>query len=172
MSFKEKLIKAISEIPDAKISYLKKIINEQKGSIIILGNGGSSAICSHIAEDYTKVLKKRTLTFTDAARLTCYSNDYGYENAYEQFLKEYADEDTLVILISSSGNSPNIVKCAKYCVSKNLKLITLTGFKSYNDLRSVLSNSSTSNWLTELWVNSEEYGIVELTHEAFLHSIC
>jgi len=171
-TFKEKLTNAIDGISDASIDKLKTTIERQKGSIVILGNGGSSAICSHIAEDYTKVLKKRTLTFTDAARITCYSNDYGYENAYAQFLKEFADEDTLVILISSSGNSHNIINCAKFCVSNNLKLITLTGFKSHNALRSYLSDSALSNWVIDLWVNSEEYGVVELTHEAFLHSIC
>ena len=90
---------------------LQKIIDSFE-EIIILGNGGSSSIASHISQDYTKKLKKKSFTFSDSSRLTCYSNDYGYENAYKHFLTEFATEDTLVILISSSGNSQNILNCA------------------------------------------------------------
>ena len=137
--------------------------------IIILGNGGSSAIASHISQDYTKKLKKRSYTFSDASRLTCYANDYGYENAYAQFLKEFVtDEKTLVILISSSGNSQNIMNCAEWCDTKpNVKTITLTGFESDNKLRV----ANLKNRLINFWVNSKDYGIVECVHMIFLHMV-
>ena len=138
-------------------------------NIIILGNGGSSAIASHISQDYTKKLKKRSYTFSDPSRLTCYANDYGYENAYAQFLKEFVtDEETLVILISSSGNSQNIINCAEWCETRsNIKTITLTGFDSENKLRT----ANLKNRLINFWVDSKDYGIVECVHMIFLHMV-
>jgi len=138
-------------------------------NIIILGNGGSSAIASHISQDYTKKLSKRSFTFSDSSRLTCYANDYGYENAYAQFLKEFVTDDkTLVILISSSGNSQNIINCAEWCETKpNVKTITLTGFDSDNKLRI----ANLKNRVIDFWVDSKDYGIVECVHMIFLHMV-
>lgn len=160
----KKLLLEISKIENIKIQELKSIINKYN-KIIILGNGGSSSIASHISQDYTKVLKKRVITFSDSSRLTCYSNDYGYENAYKQFINEFADNDTLVILISSSGESKNIINCKEYCQEKNISTIILTGFDSLNTL-----NVSKNNLLT-YHVPSNDYGIVECCHLIFLHSI-
>ena len=67
---------------------LDKIISNYN-DIIILGNGGSNSIASHIAQDYTKVLGKNAITFSDPSRLTCYANDYGFENANKMFLQEF-----------------------------------------------------------------------------------
>jgi len=106
--------KALESVSETKVNTLKDMVLGSKGKIIILGNGGSNAISAHIAEDYTKALKKPTMAFTDGAMLTCYSNDYGYNLAFKQYLSEFSDADGLVILISSSGNSTNIVECAKY----------------------------------------------------------
>ena len=77
--------------------------------IIIMGNGGSNAIASHISVDYTKWLKIPTLSFSDGPMLTAYINDFGIEEAYKQFLINFSTPDTFIILISSSGNSMNIV---------------------------------------------------------------
>lgn len=147
----------------------KKIINSHK-NIIILGNGGSSSIASHISQDYTKKLEKKSFTFSDPSRLTCYANDYGYENAYCQFLKEFVNEkeSNLIILMSSSGNSPNILKCADWCDTKdNIKIITLTGFQENNKLK----NMNLKNRLLNYWVDSCDYGIVECVHMTFLHMV-
>ena len=133
--------------------------------IIILGNGGSNAVASHISQDYTKKLGKKAITFSDSSRLTCYINDYGMENAYSQFVKEFATEKTLVILISSSGNSDNIVNAAKTANEIGCPLITMSGFKKDNKLNQIES-------IMNYWVDSEDYGEVELSHEIFLHTIC
>jgi D-sedoheptulose 7-phosphate isomerase len=131
-----------------------------------MGNGGSNAIASHIAEDYTKTLKIVSTSFSDGARLTCYANDYGYENAFKEFVKEFSQPNGLVILISSSGNSKNIVNCADYCQKHNIQYIILTGFNERNKLREYSENA-----LLDFWVNSTDYGIVECAHEIILHSI-
>ena len=150
----------------SKLNILKDIILNCKGTILILGNGGSNAISSHIAEDYTKILKKMSISFSDSPRLTCYANDYGYENAFSQFTKEFSHKDGLVILISSSGNSPNIINVANYCVTSGLKFITLSGFKNNNKLHSFLDKSE-----LDFWIDSDNYGIVECMHEIILHSV-
>lgn len=159
--------KVIDEINLDTLDNFSKIIKNTKGKIIILGNGGSNAIAAHIAEDYSKALKKPTLSFSDSPRITCYANDYGYDDAFKYFLVDFAQRNDLIILISSSGNSKNIVNCATYCIENAIPFITLTGFSRTNTLK----NISDKYALLNIWVNSENYGIVELSHETFLHSI-
>ena len=144
---------------------LKKLVDSHK-TIIILGNGGSSSVASHISQDYTKVLKKKSFTFSDASRLTCYINDYGQDFAYQQFLKEFSDKNTLVILISSSGNSENILNAARFSIENNSACILLSGFAENNKLN-LLSGTNVEKY----WVNSLDYGIVECVHQILLHSI-
>jgi D-sedoheptulose 7-phosphate isomerase len=165
--FVKDFISQLENLDSVKLNRLRDLVLNAKRTIIILGNGGSNALASHIAEDYTKALKKNAISFSDAARLTCYANDYGYENAFRQFLSEFSDKDSLVILISSSGNSENILNCAKYCIKNNVKFITLSGFNKNNKLKKLSKKAE-----LDFWVNSENYGIVELTHETILHSFC
>ena len=166
--------KFISQINDAlhilnldNLEYLKKVVLQNNSEIIILGNGGSNAISSHIAEDYTKALKKKGLAFTDSARLTCYANDYGYEKTFAQYLSEFSTPNSLVILISSSGNSKNILNCALYCKDNNINYIILSGFDSNNQLRSLYKDTA----LIDFWIDSTDYGVVECVHEIILHSV-
>ena len=91
------------------------------GKIIIVGNGGSSAIASHVAIDLTKAANIRSINFNEASLLTCLSNDYGYESWVEKALDYYADNNDMVILISSSGQSKNIINGAKKAMNVNLK---------------------------------------------------
>ncbi len=136
--------------------------------VIILGNGGSSSIASHITQDYTKQMNKRSFTFSDASRLTCYANDYGYENAYRQFLEEFTPiGDPLVVLISSSGNSQNILNCAEWCEQNSISTVVLTGFSEDN----LLKNKEMKNREINYWVDSENYGVVECVHMIFLHMV-
>lgn len=149
------------------LNHLKKVILENTTEIIILGNGGSNAISAHMAEDYTKALKKKGIAFTDGARLTCYANDYGYENTFSQYLSEFSTPNSLVILISSSGNSKNILNSALYCKKNNISYIILSGFDSNNQLRTLYKDSA----LIDFWIDSKDYGVVECVHEIILHSV-
>jgi D-sedoheptulose 7-phosphate isomerase len=166
-NFIKNIVDTLSIIDNKKLELLKTKILENNSEIIILGNGGSNAIASHMAEDYTKALGKRATCFSDASRLTCYANDYGYDFAFVQFLKEFSTKDSLVILISSSGNSKNILNCAQYCMDNNIDYIILTGFEENNKLRNLSKNKS----FLDFWVNSKDYGIVECSHEIILHSV-
>jgi D-sedoheptulose 7-phosphate isomerase len=158
-----KLQLEVSKITEDVKNSLGYWINNHK-EIIILGNGGSNSIASHISQDYTKVLDKKSYSFSDPSRLTCYINDYGRDNAYAEFLDDFTEKDTLVILISSSGNSMNIVNAAKYCENNNITYLALTGFNSNNKL----------NNMNPMWrwhVDSSDYGVVECVHQIVLHSI-
>jgi len=134
--------------------------------IIILGNGGSNSVASHISQDYMKFHGKKVSVFSDPSMLTMLANDFGYENAYQQFLKYHVESDTLVILMSSGGESENIIKCQKYCEEKNISYGVLTGFSPNNRLKT-RSKSAMFNY----HINSESYGVVECVHQIFLHGV-
>lgn len=165
-AYMTKYINILQKIDTEELSKLKDIIVDSQ-EIIILGNGGSNAIASHISQDYTKVLGKKSFSFSDASRLTCYINDYGMENAYEKFLQHFASSLSTVILISSSGESVNILNAAKFCYVQGIRFIILTGFKIDNKLRQLYGDIAQ----LDFWVNSNDYGLVECTHEAILHSV-
>ena len=138
-------------------------VSKQGGKIIIVGNGGSAAMASHVAVDFAKVAKIRAINFNEPDLITCYANDYGYENWVSEALQSYADKKDLVILISSSGKSANIINGALKAKAIGMKSISLSGFDSQNPLR----NLGDFN----LWVDSSLYNIVEMTHHIWLLAI-
>ena len=93
----------------------KKIVNCKKNNkkIIIFGNGGSSAIASHFALDLTNVCNIRCVNFSNSELITCFANDYGFENWIYKALNVYADDGDMLILISSSGMSKNMINGIK-----------------------------------------------------------
>lgn len=131
--------------------------------VFFIGNGGSNSICSHMYEDYAKIGGFQTFTFSDAALITCFANDYGYENAMAEWLKIYMQEGDILIAISSSGNSANILNAVKVADSKGAKVISLSGFKPENKLKSATTIS--------FYIGVENYGVVECFHQVILHSI-
>jgi len=149
-----------------KLEKAKQLISRtssQGGKIIIAGNGASAAIASHVAVDLTKAAGVRAINFNEADLITCFANDYGYEHWVEKALDFYADPKDLVILISSSGMSPNIVNAAQKAKALGLPLITLTGFREDNHLKKLGD--------INLWVKSGEYNIVETAHQAWLLAV-
>ena len=127
---------------------------------LIFGNGGSAAIASHFSVDLTKNAKIKCLNFNEASFITCFANDYGYENWVTEAIKAYCLIDDLVILISSSGTSKNIVNAAQYCKDNNIDLITLSGFTKDNPL-STLGN-------VNFHIESTEYNYIEMSHHIIL----
>ena len=120
-------------------------------------------MASHVTVDFTKGAGMRSVNFNEADLLTCFANDYGYEFWVAKALEFYADDGDLAILISSSGQSPNMLNGAKQAREMNLKLVTLSGFQADNPLRSMGE--------VNLWVDSKEYNIVEMTHHVWLLAI-
>ena len=131
---------------------------------ILAGNGGSAAMASHCAVDFTKVGGIRSVNFNEADLITCFANDYGYERWVEKALESYADAGDCVILISSSGKSPNIVNAARAANVRGLEVVTFTGFEAGNPLR--------AEGALNFWVNSRSYNIIEMTHHIWLLAVC
>ncbi|MDB9776846.1 SIS domain-containing protein [Alphaproteobacteria bacterium] len=138
-------------------------VKNNNSKIIIVGNGGSAAIASHVSIDLTKTLNIRSITFNESSLITCLANDYGYENWVSQALSNYATDKDLIVLISSSGQSLNMINAANKAKKLNLNLLTLTGFDKNNPL-SLLGDIN-------LWVDSKNYNIVENVHQITLLSI-
>jgi D-sedoheptulose 7-phosphate isomerase len=124
--------------------------------LIFAGNGASASISSHAATDFTQHAKVRTICFNDHNLITCFANDYGYENWVTRALEAYADEGDVVVLISSSGSSPNVVNAAEYASNKGHQVVTFTGFSPDNPLCKFGKPS--------FWVDSRAYNVVESTH--------
>tara|TARA_B100000780_G_C21096521_1_gene442280 strand:+ start:1272 stop:1820 length:549 start_codon:yes stop_codon:yes gene_type:complete len=150
------------------ISSLDKIAKtlsslKRKNKVIIFGNGGSAAISSHVSVDLTKNAKVRSINFNEADLLTCFANDYGYEKVFSKSLEFYADRGDVVIIVSSSGRSKNLLEAAKICKKKKILLYTFTGFSKSNPLKKMGN--------INLWVNSKAYNIIENIHQIWLLSI-
>jgi D-sedoheptulose 7-phosphate isomerase len=137
---------------------------EKYRRIFFIGNGGSNAICSHMMEDYAKIGGFQTFSFSDAALITCFANDYGYEQAMAEWLKiHYQASTDVLVAISSSGNSMNIVNAASYVKGAGGNVITLTGFKPENKLRKTGE--------INFWLDVADFGMVECFHQVILHVI-
>jgi D-sedoheptulose 7-phosphate isomerase len=137
---------------------------DKRKSVWWVGNGGSAAACSHLSQDMLNKLKVRSFVLTDASLITCMSNDFGYANVYARPLETLSNDGDVMIAISSSGKSENILLAAQLALRKKMSLITLSGFEPINPLRQL--NASISFYLP-----SHSYGQVEIGHEAILHSI-
>lgn len=118
-----------------KIKAMIEKIKKEGRQIIFIGNGGSAAVASHKSLDFWRNLKLKTVVFSDYSRITCLSNDEGYENVYSFQIKDYAIEGDLLIAISSSGKSKNILLAVKEMKKKKNKVITFSGFSPLNPLR-------------------------------------
>jgi D-sedoheptulose 7-phosphate isomerase len=133
---------------------------------IIIGNGGSNSAAAHIAQDMTKRGGKKALAFTDASMLTCFMNDFGVDEAYSKFLEYYAETDTFVILISSSGESNNIIEAVRWCQATDLRYGVLTAFGERNTVRT-MSVDAVFNY----YIPTQSYGVAECLHQVFLHGV-
>ena len=164
-NFLQLVTQKINEIDDNKIKLSVKLILKKKkdNKIILAGNGASATISSHVAVDFTKAAGIRAINFNEAGLLTCFSNDYGYENWLKKALEFYSFPGDVLILISSSGNSKNIINAANISKELKLSLITLSGFSNKNPLK----NKGSINF----HVQSNNYNIVESTHLVILLQI-
>lgn len=138
------------------------LIQNTPGKLIMIGNGGSNAIASHMAEDYTNNYKT-ALCCSDTAMLSCFANDYGWDQAFVIWLKHFSNPGDSIILISSSGASQNMLNCATWATEHQYPLITLSGFQTDNPLR--------QHGNVSFYVSSQSYKDVEIMHLTLLHTI-
>ena len=138
-------------------------LSKSNGKLLFIGNGASAAIASHMAVDFWKNAGVRALAFNDSSLLTCISNDFGYKYVFEKPVKMFADRKDILIAISSSGQSENILRAAKAAKRKCFKVITLSGFDKNNPLRKLGD--------LNFYVPEPKYGAVEIIHMAICHCL-
>lgn len=158
--------KKISSVDNNLLERSAQIIqnaHERGGKLIFVGNGGSAAMASHLSVDFTKTAGVRAINFNEADLITCFANDYGYEHWVAKALEAYADAQDVVVLISSSGRSPNILNGAIQARHMGMSTITVSGFDADNPLRGLGD--------VNLWVNSTAYNVVEMAHHVWLLAI-
>jgi D-sedoheptulose 7-phosphate isomerase len=156
-------LKSISPDQLDQAAYMVWKTHKSGKKIIVVGNGGSAAMASHVCVDFTKAAGIRAINFNEADLITCFANDYGYEHWVAKALEAYSDSGDLAILISSSGKSKNILNAAEKAKSIGLSVITVSGFLQDNPLRKIGN--------LNLWADSSEYNIVEMTHHIWLVAI-
>ena len=159
-------IKPNEEIINKLVTVKDLILNLKSNGrkVMIFGNGGSAAIASHVSVDLTKNANVRCVNYNEADLITCFSNDYGYERWIEKAIDFYADEKDILILISSSGKSKNMINACKAAKNKNLsKIITFTG----HDKNNPLSRLGDINF----WIDNKAYNFVENIHQIWLLTI-
>ncbi|HSX38263.1 MAG TPA: SIS domain-containing protein [Chlamydiales bacterium] len=138
-------------------------IAKQNGIVYVVGNGGSSGIASHFCNDLMKTLGVPSQTLFDSNVMTCLSNDLGYEKVFSYPLTKLLKPADLLIAISSSGQSKNILNAADVARSKNAGLISFTGFQADNPLRQMGH--------LNFYIPRCDYGLVESAHFFLLHTI-
>ena len=129
--------------------------------VIFIGNGGSAAICSHMAIDFLNAGKIRAIDFNSGPLITCLANDYGFENFFAKAIQIHGRKDDVIVAISSSGKSPNILRGVEAGRNLGCQIITLSGFLEDNPL-SLMGDIN-------IYVPTSEYGKVEVSHYFILH---
>jgi D-sedoheptulose 7-phosphate isomerase len=135
--------------------------HDRGGQLYIIGNGGSAGIASHMAADACKNGHLRAMAFNDAALLTATANDLAYDEVFALPLERIGRRGDLVIAISSSGNSPNVVRALETCRANGLHSVTLTGMRPDNRARALGD--------LNFYVALPRYGFTESAHQIILH---
>jgi D-sedoheptulose 7-phosphate isomerase len=131
------------------------------GKVMVIGNGGSAAIASHMQNDVCKAVGVRSLVFNEQPLLTALANDDGYEAIFETPVRLWAEPGDVLVAISSSGRSENILRAVQAATERCCEVVTFSGFDENNPLRSMGS--------VNFHVASAVYGLVENVHGAITH---
>ena len=130
-------------------------------SLHLIGNGASASMASHFSADITKNCGIRANVFTDAALITALGNDNGFENAFAVALDRYAMKGDVLVAISSSGDSPNIVTACREAVRLGVDVVTVTSKKPDNSVRRLGS--------LNFYVPADSFSLAESAHAVILH---
>ncbi len=170
VDYTENLSMVLNEIDLNQLDKASKLLEKtifKKKNIFVCGNGGSAAIANHLVCDYIKLMRKNTKLkpkvislSTNVELITAISNDFSYDKIFSDQLSYLATKEDLLFLISSSGNSKNIINAVKFCKKNGVKTIGLSGFKG-----GYLSNNTN----VSLHFNCENYGLSEDSHHIVMH---
>ncbi|MCH8033930.1 MAG: SIS domain-containing protein [Bacteroidetes bacterium] len=161
---------AASSIVGSKLSQAIEILNNaytKGGMVFSCGNGGSAAIANHLVCDHCKLVRTDTdlvsriySLSTTVEIITAIGNDLSYDEIFEYQLKSLAKPGDVLITISSSGDSENIVRAANWAKQNNVSVISLTGFSGGRSAKIADVN---------LHVSAENYGVIEDVHQSIMH---
>ena len=140
---------------------LTKELQREDKTMYFAGNGASAMMASHMAADASKNGNFRSQAFNDVALMTAVSNDIAYEECFAMPLKRFATPGDVLVTISSSGNSPNIIRAIETARETKLHVITVSGMKSDNRSRQMGD--------LNFYVPADTYGVVEAAHQVLLH---
>ncbi|GIX46870.1 MAG: hypothetical protein KatS3mg131_1081 [Candidatus Tectimicrobiota bacterium] len=133
------------------------------GKILLVGNGGSAAIASHLHNDLCKEAGLRAMVFYDQPLLTALANDLGYEEVFAHALARWSTPGDLLLAISSSGQSANILRAVEVATLHGCRVITFSGFSPTNPLRRLGD--------VNFYVPAHTYGFVEVAHMVLAHGL-
>ncbi|MDO8874996.1 MAG: SIS domain-containing protein [Pseudolabrys sp.] len=138
-----------------------RVMHDRGNRLFLIGNGGSAGICSHLAVDFSKNGGIRALALNDSSVLTCLGNDYGYEQVFSKQIEWQVAAGDIIVAISSSGRSANILNGVTAARARGCAVYTLSGFAADNPLRKTGD--------INFYVADHTYGIVEIGHLTILH---
>lgn len=138
-------------------------LKQARDKLMVIGNGGSAGIASHVAIDYLKNGGIPAQAFNDGAALTCLGNDLGFENVFAKQVEMLGRKGDILLAISSSGQSANILRAVQAARRQDIRVVTMSGFSSNNSLR--------QEGDLNFYIASGEYGFVELSHMVLCHAV-
>lgn len=137
-----------------------EVRNKHK-TVFAIGNGASASMSSHFAADLAKNGKLHTQVFSDLALITAISNDIDFNEVFAEPLRRSAHEGDLLVAISSSGRSENVLRAVREAKKLNLEVVTLSAMDENNPLRSM--------GILNIYLPAKTYGDAETAHAAILH---
>lgn len=151
------------EVGMGRAAALIRSLHGTSSKLILIGNGGSAAIASHQALDFWRGCGIPSITFNDGVHLTCLANDYGVEQLFSKPMEVFSQRGDILLAISSSGRSKNILNAVETARKKGCRVITFSGFEGTNKLRSLGD--------LNFYVPSSMYGHVEAAHLGLIHAL-
>ena len=172
-AYLEKVRELLGALPEQSDRFVETLFQafEAERTVFLVGNGGSAAAASHFGQDLAKGTlssmrakrRFRVIPLTDnIGFITALANDEGYESIFEQQLRNLARRGDLLIAISGSGNSPNVLRAVEYARSIGMKSIGVTGFDG-GKLRALVDES--------VHVPIEDMGMTEALHGVVFHLV-
>lgn len=140
----------------------KKVRDELHGLTFFCGNGASATMAEHMSHDWFQNAKMNTYTCSEVSHITAISNDLSYDDVFSYRIERILSEKDILVTISSSGNSPNIVKALQAGRTKGAYCITLSGMRADNRSRALGD--------LNFYVPLDYYGLVESAHAVILHA--
>lgn len=136
-------------------------VHASGNTVYFIGNGASASMASHFSADLAKNGHLHTQVFSDICLVTAVSNDISFEEVYAEPLRRRGRRGDLLIAISSSGQSPNILRCVEVAGKLGITVVTLSAFAPDNTLR--------GQGHLNAYIPATTYGEAETCHAAVLH---